>query len=497
MFLKRLSFASLSVIALAVGLAGAPLTNALAVDSVKAPRPIPLTRPEMKEYLEDMKGRTLRIPLPELTDADKEQLGERGSSYESRLRYHYMPQSDGQRGTGGPGGQGRGEGRGAGGGGFGRNDDPDNSLDYAFKVQLFWIVSRTNNCQYCLGHQESKLLGAGMTEDEIAALDGDWSEHKPEQRAAYTFARKFTYQPHLLNDADIDGLRKFYTDKQILEMILSMAGNNSINRWKEGAGIPQSAGGGNFGNRRAGGEAATGTAATEKAAPAVETKQTYLTPTSPKFQDLISNVAPVTMDSATGKPTRMAVANRPPLESRGEVEKGLAAARSRTPRLPLADEAQAKEVLPEGFSDAAIPQWVRLLATFPNSAKGRISSIRSAEERGDLTPLMKAQIAWVIARQDRAWYATGLALQSMKALGLSDDQVYKLDGDWSEFTPKERSLFTLARKLATTPVILTDADVAEAVKQAGPRDVVQAISYTTNRASFDRITESAGLRLEK
>ena len=85
----------------------------------------------------------------------------------------------------------------------------------------------------------------------------------------------------------------------------------------------------------------------------------------------------------------------------------------------------------------------------------------------------------------------------MKALGLSDDQIYKLDGDWSEFTPKERSLFTLARKLATTPVILTDADVAEAVKQAGPRDVVQTISYTTNRASFDRITESAGLRLEK
>ncbi|MEK6258306.1 MAG: hypothetical protein AABP62_06760 [Planctomycetota bacterium] len=495
MSLKRISFASLSVIALAVGLAGSPLTNAVAVDSVKAPRPIPLTRPEMKEYLEDMKGRTLRIPLPELTDADKEKLGERGGGYEGLLRYHYMSQGDGQRGTGAPGGQGRGEGRGAGGGGFGRDNDSDNSLDYAFKVQLFWIVSRTNNCQYCLGHQESKLLGAGMTEDEIAALDGDWSEHKPEQRAAYTFARKFTYQPHLLNDADIDGLRKFYTDKQILEMILSMAGNNSINRWKEGAGIPQSSGGGNFGNRRAGGEAAT--AATEKAAPAVETKQTYLTPTSPKFQGLISKVAPVTMDPATGKPSRMTVANRPALESRGEVEKALEAARSRTPRLPLADEAKAKEVLPEGFSDAAIPQWVRLLATFPNSAKGRISSIRSAEERGDLTPLMKAQIAWVIARQDRAWYATGQALQRMKALGWSDDQVYKLDGDWSEFTPKERSLFTLARKLATTPVILTDADVAEAVKQASPRDVVQTISYTTNRASFDRITESAGLRLEK
>lgn len=72
-----------------------------------------------------------------------------------------------------------------------------------------------------------------------------------------------------------------------------------------------------------------------------------------------------------------------------------------------------------------------------------------------------------------------------------------MDGDWSEFTPAERSLFTLARRLAATPVLLTDADVAEAVKQVAPRNVVQTISYTTGRASFDRITVAAGLRMEE
>lgn len=458
-----------------------------AVDSDVAPRPVPLTRPEMKEYLEDMKGRKLRIPLPELTAEDKEKLGERSSSYESRLRYHYAS-PDAQ----GPGGQR--QGGGAGGGGFGRNDDPDHSLDYAFKVQLFWIVSRTNNCQYCLGHQESKLLNAGMTEDEIALLDGDWSSHTPAQRTAYTFARKFTYEPHKLNDADIDGLRKHYTDKQILEMILSMAGNNSINRWKEGAGIPQSSGGGNFGSRRSEGNNATAEKKEERPA---EAKHSYLTPTSPKFQNLITKVAPVTFDPKTGKPTKLTMTNRPPLESRDEVEKALEAARHRKPRLPLADDAKTKEVLPEGFPDGPLPQWVSLLATFPNSAKARIGSIRSAEEKGDLKPLFKAQVAWIIGRQDRAWYAVGQAKQRLNDLGWSDDQIYSLDGDWAKFTPTERSLFTLARKLAATPVVLTDADVAEAVKQAGPRDVVQTIIYTTNRASFDRITESAGLRIEQ
>ena len=58
------------------------------------PPPRPLTRPEMKQLLEDMKARKPRIPLPELTEDDKEKLGERGTSYEARLRYHYMPRGE-------------------------------------------------------------------------------------------------------------------------------------------------------------------------------------------------------------------------------------------------------------------------------------------------------------------------------------------------------------------------------------------------------------------
>ena len=36
------------------------------------PRSIPLTRPVMKQYLEDMKSRTPRIPLPEQTPEELE-----------------------------------------------------------------------------------------------------------------------------------------------------------------------------------------------------------------------------------------------------------------------------------------------------------------------------------------------------------------------------------------------------------------------------------------
>lgn len=324
-----------------------------------------------------------------------------------------------------------------------------------------------------------------MKEDEIAALDGDWSEFTPAERAAFAFARKFTYEPHRLADADIDGLRKYYKDLQILEMILSMAGNNSINRWKEGAGIPQSAHGGGFGRK-------SDTPRKEE-----PKEHTYVTPTSEKYKDRITKVAPFRPDEKADGTRRATVCERPAPEPRAEVEKLLEAARKRTPRLPLVDEDKARTLFGDDAPKDPLPQWVRLLANFPVSGKGRIASIRSAEEKGDLKPLLKAQVAWIIARQDRAWYATGEAMRRLKELGWSDEQIFKLDGDWSDFTPTERALFTVARQLAASPIVLTDAQVARAAKLAGPRDVVQLISYTTNRASFNRITEAAGLQVEK
>jgi hypothetical protein len=451
---------------------------AVSVGSIRAedpatsiPRPIPLTRPEMKQLIEDMKNRKPRIPLPELTEEEKAKLGERGLNYESRLRYHYMAGNGGGFGGGGGGGER---------GGSGGERDPALSLDNAFKVELFWIVCRANNCQYCQGHQESKLLRAGLKEDDIAALDGDWSGFAPKERAAFAFARKITYEPHLFGDSDIKALKEHFSDLQILEMLLSVAGNNSINRWKEGTGVPQSPNGGGFGK---------GTAP-------VPEKHTYLTPTAEKNKTAISKVAPIQLDEK-GQPTRQTVSKRPPLESRAEVEKALNAARSRTSRLTLADEDKTRGFMPEGFAkDATVPQYARLLANF-NSGKNRIASQYNANPKGDLKPLLRAQVSWIIARQDRAWYATEEARIRLKNLEQSDDQIYALDGDWKGFSDTDRALFTVAKKLGASPVVLTDDDVTLALKLAGPKIVVQLISYVTTRASFDRITEAAGLQAGK
>jgi AhpD family alkylhydroperoxidase len=436
-----------------------------AADSATAPRPIPLTRPELKDLLEDLKQRKPRIPLPELSAEEQQKLGNRGGDYESRLRQNYMPQGEGRSSQ------------------FSRGADSNMSLDYALKTMMFWIVSRMNNCQYCLGHQEIKLSVAGLDEDRIAALDGDWAEFTPRERAAFGFARRLTYEPHLLADTDIAKLREHFNDLQILEIVLSVAGNNSINRWKEGVGVPQSQTGRGFLRR--------GAAATTK--DRIMPIETFLTPTADKYKQSISKVAPLHRDKASGRLTTLAISRRPPLESRGEVERQLELCRTRTPRLPVLSESEAESAMGDAWSGQAWPQWVRLMANSTREGASRVRSLIAAERTGDLDALIKAQVSWIVARQDRAWYATAEARQRLKKLGLSDERIYSLDGSWDGFSPKERLLFIVARKLAASPIILTDQEVTEAVNATSPREVVQLISYVTGRAYFNRVTEAAGL----
>ena len=406
---------------------GMALELAQAAEPATEPRSIPLTRPEMKQFLEDMKQRTPRIPLPEMTAEEKERYGDDASrAYEGRLRAHYCraatsgsasaaaPADTRPAGTQ-PGDDRHQPARVPGGG---RENEPGMTLDNRFKVSLFWIVSRTNNCQYCLGHQESKLLNAGMTEDEIAALDSDWSRFNEKEQVAWAFGRKFTLEPNKLSDADITELKKHFTDLQILEMIMSMAGNNSINRWKEGVGVPQAKSFGSFG-QRGGAEA---TAATTPREP-----HSYLTATSDAFKTSVTKVAPVRRRARAARRRRPSSpaprSNRVPRPKPPWPKPA-----SARPVCPLVDEAKAREILGEDAPEGPLPQWMRLLANFPQSGKRSVASTRFADEKGDLSPLVKAQAAWVIARQDRAWYALGQAYRRLKDLGQTDDQIFALDG---------------------------------------------------------------------
>ncbi len=458
----------------------------LAESPVKTPRPIPATRAEMKELLEDMKKRPHRIPLPELTEKEKQELGERAESYESRLRYHYVPQQEGtvfgaarNRPAGDSGNAAGNSARRD----FTRNADENMTLSYQFKTMLFWIVSRTNNCQYCLGHQEWKLSAVGMSDDAIAALDADWSMYSEAEQAAFAYARLLTYEPHRISDEAAARIARHFTPLQILEMTMSVSGNNAINRWKEGTGIPQSSGNTFVGRGSPGG------------ATVAEHSDSFMTPTSDRFKNVITIVAP--LEVSDGKPSGKGLSTRPETEPRDVVKQRIDEAMKRTSRLPLVDEDVAAAWLKESELDIPVSNWVRLIASFPNEGRGRLPSLSSREKQtGVLTELQKAQMNWIIARQDRAWYAVGQAYRKLHSLGQSEDQIFALDGDWKDLSAADQALFRFAENLAASPIASTDEDAAVALKFTGPAQVVQTINHVASCAYFNRVTEAAGLPLD-
>ncbi len=103
-----------------------------------APNTSPLMRDEMKQVLESLKMRQPRLPFPTTPMVE-------ASATNGRFRSFYLPESwtSGPRLAAPPASGGT-----PGAAIAGRIVDPAMTLDPTFKVRLFWIVSRVNNCHY-------------------------------------------------------------------------------------------------------------------------------------------------------------------------------------------------------------------------------------------------------------------------------------------------------------------------------------------------------------
>jgi alkylhydroperoxidase family enzyme len=96
--------------------------------------------------------------------------------------------------------------------------------DRVFEESLFWVVTRSLRCFYCMGHCEMLLEDAGLDRKAIAGrtakLAGDdWSSFPPNERTAFEFARKLTRTPWDVDDDDIRQLRESFGPERMLDVI--------------------------------------------------------------------------------------------------------------------------------------------------------------------------------------------------------------------------------------------------------------------------------------
>ncbi len=96
--------------------------------------------------------------------------------------------------------------------------------DRVFEESLFWVVTRSLRCFYCMGHCEMLLGVAGLDRkaiaDRTAKLAGDdWSSFPPAERAAFAFARELTRTPWEIDDSDIRRLTDLFGPERALDVI--------------------------------------------------------------------------------------------------------------------------------------------------------------------------------------------------------------------------------------------------------------------------------------
>ncbi|MBI1347548.1 hypothetical protein GC163_14810 [bacterium] len=440
---------------LVTGLMGCFLC-ALSVNAADPAVPVTAkTRPEMKQQLEDLKQRTARLELPPLSA--EELAAGRSSVNNGRLRAMYLP----------PSWQGFVI---SGWGGSSNRQRPAsttsvlNSLqsrpDYGFKTRLFWIVSRGNDCQYCLGHQELKLRRAGMTEDQIAALDSRWDLFPAAEQAAIELAYQMTMAPHKVTAADAAKLKEFYSDREVIDIVYTVARYNSVNRWTDSTGIPQ--------DRSFGGEEHT----------------ELTTPTSAEFANAPSKVAPLNVEP------------RPEWESLEHVLDQLAAIRQRTPAVELPTPQAAEAVLFADTPGVIPPKWFQAMADLSvalDAWRQRQAMVRD----GRTDPLLRAQIAWISARENRAWYSMGHARVRLLAVGGEPATLTSFAAlEQAATQPGHAEALRFARKLTATPHLMADADVARLKENFSDYEIAEIIQLVCDANAFDRFTEVLQLPLE-
>ncbi len=435
-----------------------------------APEPIPVTRDEMKRALDASKQAKPRLPAPTLTEAEKslikwqkeeaEQSGEKprrfGLANNGRMRAHYLAEY-----------------------GFSNGSsierartvensprDSDAEMDRSFRKMLFWIVSRGNNCTYCLGHQESSLAAWGMSENQLAALDCDWSIFDDAHQAAFALTRKLSFEPWKIERADIDVLRKHYSEEEILDIVNSIGGFNATNRWTGPLRIQQ------------------------------DVLFPFQRPTAAQYADKPSEIVSFQKSKWQDGSAPPAPRPRPMLETAEQVRAALQAAHARSAWFELASEEETKMQLDDETAPLASLNWVRLLAAASSSAGRRVAAYQAVLTQGTLDPESKAMIAYVAARHDRSWYALGHAMQRLKQLGWSDEQIFALDQPQSLESDRKRELVEFAQTITTDPALISDDDFAQLGRHYNDKQVAEIVYVTSQAAFFDRLTEAANLPLE-
>jgi uncharacterized peroxidase-related enzyme len=96
------------------------------------------------------------------------------------------------------------------------------------------VVSKLNECRYCVAHHAPRLVDQGLAPESVAnILEPDCPGLDEVDRLVRDYAVQVTTKPQYMRDAIFDELKKHFTEAEIVELTLRTALCGFFNRFND------------------------------------------------------------------------------------------------------------------------------------------------------------------------------------------------------------------------------------------------------------------------
>lgn len=111
------------------------------------------------------------------------------------------------------------------------------ALDVRVKTLVILKTSMLNGCDYCIGHNSALGRAVGYSNEQIAAIDGDYDGSDlftPAEKAAMAWAECLTLRTYRQKPEVMEELKRHYSNEQIVEITMVSGFFNFWNRFTDG-----------------------------------------------------------------------------------------------------------------------------------------------------------------------------------------------------------------------------------------------------------------------
>ncbi|GIW90800.1 MAG: hypothetical protein KatS3mg109_1232 [Pirellulaceae bacterium] len=188
--------------------------------------------------------------------------------------------------------------------------------------------------------------------------------------------------------------------------------------------------------------------------------------------------------------------SRPEWPAAAEVRRAWERARRRTIRIPLEVPTAGEALLTEYWPTGQAPHWAKALSMLPAVAESQIQQWEGVHQASKLSAQAKAWVAWVTARENRAWYASWHAFQRLRQMDYPEERI--LDHTTQEeLEAVPAPILEFARRLTSEPYAIGDDDIARLRQLLSDHQIAELVYVTATCNAFDRWTECLALPIEQ